>query len=183
MAELIVTLKSREVQRFPITSHAMYIGRSPHCDLVLPNESVSREHASLSFSARGFSVQPLSETNSLWLNGKLCAKAAPLIDGDVLQVGKYLIQLSTRTGPPLSVLQAGDFETSAHTTALEINDLERYRAPLPQAKEPRSLEEIRQARVTELTWRLRFTGLALLVSLALNVWLIWVVWGNGLLLY
>lgn len=187
MAELIVTLKSREVQRFPITSHAVYIGRSPHCDLILPNESVSREHASLSVTVRGFSVQPLSETNSLWLNGKMCAKATALVDGDVMQVGKYLITLSAKTGPSLSVLQAidfaSDFEISTHTTALAIDDLERYREATPRPQEPRSLEEIRQARVNALTRQLSYTRVALLLSALLNAWLLWAAWRGNLSLY
>lgn len=178
MAELIVTLKSREVQRFPITSHAVYIGRSPHCDLILPNESVSREHASLSFTIKGFTIQPLSETNSLWLNGKLCTKATILADRDILQIGKYLVELSTHSGPPLSLLQSSDFETSTHTTALAFDDLERYREATSHPHEARSLDEIRQARVTKLMEHLTYTRIALVLSILLNAWLLYLTYRN-----
>jgi predicted component of type VI protein secretion system len=180
MAELIVTLKGRELQRFPITSHAVYIGRAPQCDLVLPNESVSREHASLSFTIKGFSLQPLSETNSLWVNGKLCARAVNLVDGDRVQLGKYVIELSVQGGPPLSVLSASDFDEGEHTTALPIDDLERYREARSMIQEPLSLEERRQARLESLSAALRWTRLALILSVTLNLLALLLLWREGL---
>ena len=173
MAELIVTLKGREIQRFAVMSHAVYIGRAPQCDLVLPNESVSREHASLSFTQKGFTIQPLTDSNSLWLNGKLCTRPTPLVDGDRLQLGKYVLTLSLNSGPPLELLRAGEFETSAYTTAMPIEEIERYRVDPQSTSGPPPLEQRRQERLARLEMSLYLHRVALFVSALLNLWLVY----------
>ena len=174
MAELIATLKGREVQRFAVMNHAVLIGRAPQCDLVLPNESVSREHATISFTVKGFSLMPMTETNSVWLNGKLCTRATSLSDGDRVQLGKYVVQLSIHTGPPLEVLRAGDFETASYTSALAIEELERYREPAAHSgRESRPLERIRQDQLEDLKLSLYQHRVIIVMSGLFNVWLIW----------
>ena len=118
MAELIVSLKGREVQRYPISQQSIQVGRAPTNDLVLSNESVSREHANISSTQRGFTLMPLSNTNPVRLNGAPCDRASPLTEGDAIQLGKYVLTLSLQGGPPTSALLANDFETSAHTELL-----------------------------------------------------------------
>lgn len=167
MAELIVSLKGREVQRYPIAQQVIDIGRAPTNDLVLANESVSREHANISFTMRGFTLMPLSETNPVRLNGEPCARATPLTDGDALQLGKYMLTLSLQGGPPLSTLLANDFETNAETEALSHDDLKRYSEALRvDAARPLAQRRLDELRAAEL--RARLLTLTLAVSLALN---------------
>ncbi|MBM4292031.1 MAG: FHA domain-containing protein [Deltaproteobacteria bacterium] len=168
MAELIVSLKGRELQRYPVAQHVIHVGRAPTNDLVLANESVSREHATVSFTARGFALQPLSDTNPVWLNGAPCPRAAPLSDGDAVQLGKYVLTLSLQGGPPLSALLADDFETSAETEMLAPEDLRRYSEALRlDAARPLAQRRLDDLRAAER--RARLLAVALALSAALNV--------------
>jgi pSer/pThr/pTyr-binding forkhead associated (FHA) protein len=167
MAELIVSLKGREVQRYPISQQSIQVGRAPTNDLVLSNESVSREHANISFTQRGFTLMPLSNTNPVRLNGAPCDRASPLTEGDAIQLGKYVLTLSLQGGPPTSALLANDFETSAHTELLSEEDLKRYAEAL-NADRARPLAQRRLEELRAAERRARLLTAALLLSLALN---------------
>jgi hypothetical protein len=78
------------------------------------------------------------------------------------------------------VLSASDFDEGEHTTALPLDDLERYREARSAIDEPLSLEERRQARLEALTTTLRWTRLALILSVTLNLLALLLLWREGL---
>lgn len=98
MAELVVTLKGREIQRFPITQRVTNIGRSQNSDLSLSNESVSRDHARLSYVNRTFFIERVTEHNLVLLNETECVAPMPVEDGTRIQIGKYTIVLHKMGG-------------------------------------------------------------------------------------
>jgi hypothetical protein len=64
------------------------IGRSPDCDIFLDDVTVSRKHATLVRGADGFSIEDQGSLNGTFVNKKRI-DAAPIENGDELQIGKY----------------------------------------------------------------------------------------------
>ena len=62
------------------------IGRAPHCDLVLGDESVSREHAEISRNADGWTIADLGSKNGLKIN-TFKTRQQQLRDGDCVDIG------------------------------------------------------------------------------------------------
>jgi hypothetical protein len=64
------------------------IGRSPDCDIFLDDVTVSRKHALLVRDGNGFRVEDQGSLNGTFVN-KRRIDAAPVENGDELQIGKY----------------------------------------------------------------------------------------------
>lgn len=67
--------------------HAYRVGRAPHCDLVLADEDVSREHASFERGPDGVHVRDLGSKNGVQRDGRRLEGAVRLGDGDVVVLG------------------------------------------------------------------------------------------------
>ena len=70
MAELIVTLKGRELRRVPITMTDTVIGRDPSSDVRIDNPGVSRTHAVVRYRDFIFRVWDHGSANGLFVNGR-----------------------------------------------------------------------------------------------------------------
>jgi pSer/pThr/pTyr-binding forkhead associated (FHA) protein len=104
MPELIVKLKKRELQRFPIVGVKTLIGRDPSNDLVIDNMGVSRNHVSVEMQGGEFYIQDQSSANGVFVNGTP-TRRQKLYNGDVMQVGKFAIVYSSLGGMPVDKLQ------------------------------------------------------------------------------
>ena len=80
----------------PLLKKAVDVGRSPECDLVVDDPTVSRRHVRLSYTGQGYLVQDLGSGNGTLLNGQPLPprRAVPLRPGDVVQAGS--VQLAVR---------------------------------------------------------------------------------------
>src|SRR6185369_1138532 len=76
-----------------LESEGLTIGRLVSNDLVLNHRAVSRTHAGIKEIKGEFWLFNLSQSNGTVLNGELVEKTA-LADGDVIQLGPYLIQVN-----------------------------------------------------------------------------------------
>lgn len=65
------------------------IGRSRNCNICLPMQNVSGEHAELYPSHDGWMIADLNSQNGTLLNGDPVFGAFPLYDGDVISIGSY----------------------------------------------------------------------------------------------
>ncbi len=74
------------------------IGRQSGCDAVLPDQSVSRRHASLAYKGGSWILTDLGSKHGSFLNGVHVppGESAPVNDGDVLRLGPF----SFRIGGP-----------------------------------------------------------------------------------
>jgi pSer/pThr/pTyr-binding forkhead associated (FHA) protein len=72
----------------------LVIGRSSDCDVVVNDPKCSRKHAQVEYTADGFAIQILSESNSMRINGTDSDRSL-LRDGDVISIGDTDIRFNT----------------------------------------------------------------------------------------
>ncbi len=65
------------------------IGRDKNCNICLPVENISREHAEIYLTKEGWMIADLNSHNGTYLNGDMVFNAFPLYDGDIIELGTY----------------------------------------------------------------------------------------------
>lgn len=65
------------------------IGKDRNCNICLPMNNISREHAEIYLSRDGWMVADLNSETGTFLNGELVFDSYPLYDGDIISVGAY----------------------------------------------------------------------------------------------
>lgn len=71
---------------YPLSCDEVIIGRHASADVRLPDPSVSRYHAILTFSGNAWTITDMDSKSGVYVNGML-VKHAVLRNGDVLSVG------------------------------------------------------------------------------------------------
>ncbi len=71
------------------------IGRSPECDLLIDDTSISRRHAEFTLTDTACQVRDLGSRNGTYQNGLVVAQAT-LTEGDTLTLGQVPVQVSRR---------------------------------------------------------------------------------------
>jgi pSer/pThr/pTyr-binding forkhead associated (FHA) protein len=79
----------RAGETFPLSGDETTVGRSPECDIFLDDVTVSRRHAIVARRGDHLQIEDLGSLNGTFLNRRRIESAAPLGDGDELQIGKY----------------------------------------------------------------------------------------------
>ena len=74
--------------RFEIVNQVSRCGRSPHCDLLLDDVTVSRKHAEIIRDENEFWLVDKGSVNGTYLNGRRVLRGR-LKSGDKLQIGKF----------------------------------------------------------------------------------------------
>ena len=70
----------------------LLLGRSPGCQLVFDDDTVSRRHAELRFAEGRWMLRDLGSVNGTWVNGRRVVEAE-VAPGDELQLGGLAIRL------------------------------------------------------------------------------------------
>lgn len=96
MAELILSLRGRELARVPITAVRTTIGRDPGCHVVIDNAGISRLHATVEVVGDSFVVRDCESQNGILLNGEPCREGR-LVHGDIIGLNKFLLRFSNET--------------------------------------------------------------------------------------
>ena len=95
MTELILSLRERELARFPIVAMRTTIGRDPGCDVVIDNAGISRLHATLEVVGDSFVLRDSDSENGLTINGE-ARREGRLVHGDVIGLNKFLLRFSNQ---------------------------------------------------------------------------------------
>jgi pSer/pThr/pTyr-binding forkhead associated (FHA) protein len=95
VTELILSLRERELARFPVVAMRTTIGRDPGCDVVIDNVGISRLHATIEVVGDSFVLRDCGSENGLTLNGEACREGR-LVHGDVLGLNKFLLRFSNQ---------------------------------------------------------------------------------------
>ena len=77
--------------RFPLLASKITIGRSDESDIVLPSPSVSRHHAEISRSGKGFVIRDLDSFNGILINGKKLNGSVLLREKDVIWISNHTL--------------------------------------------------------------------------------------------
>ena len=76
---------------YPVYDNECSIGRDSSCSIMLPGKEVSRLHARVHFSEGKVTMESVSQTNNIRINGVAVNKAVTLIDGDRIHVGREVM--------------------------------------------------------------------------------------------
>ena len=166
MNQIIVTIKGKEIQRYPLTQQSVKIGRGAGNDISLPNETVSRDHALINYVNQGFWIQPLNNDNTIWINGQPCQQPTALANQDRVQIGKYVLTLMIAETQALSSPLFNSFE---RTEALSIDDLHKYAAAY-DAQQSKSHMEVRLEKVQTLEKQLKLYRILLAISILAHLY-------------
>lgn len=97
--ERIVAVRLREA--------SILIGRSPRCDIQLPSDSVSREHARILIGPAGdYLIEDLS-TNGTRVNAQVIEKRTLLSPGDRIYIEDYVFIYQPDDVEPIQLDDAG----------------------------------------------------------------------------
>jgi len=101
-----------EGRRWALSREEFLIGRAPECDVVIADRQVSRHHAHLIRTDKGYVLEDLGSKNGTHLNGAQIDGPVILQDGDVIQVALAisLMFVGTEATLPLSVDDAAQFD-------------------------------------------------------------------------
>lgn len=83
----IPTMVSTDGSRFELPEGETVVGREFGTGLMIPNDTVSRKHASLMKNGAQIEVQDHGSTNGTWVNGVKVAGSQPLKNGDSIRFG------------------------------------------------------------------------------------------------
>ncbi|NQT80869.1 MAG: FHA domain-containing protein [Candidatus Aminicenantes bacterium] len=93
----IVSIDGRTYD-FPLSKEEITIGRSEDNDVVLANNSVSRNHARIIKGESGYVITDLGSFNGTKINGKL-VQSSPLVHDDQIKIGPLELTFLTKTKP------------------------------------------------------------------------------------
>lgn len=95
----------RSGRSFPLAAGEVTVGRDPSCDVVLNDESVSRQHCKLSVSGTSVTVADVASRNGTFVDGARVGGAARVGPDNVLQVGNVHLVVRPRRADdrPLAV--------------------------------------------------------------------------------
>lgn len=118
MAQLIVTLKGREIRRVPITKTQTKIGRDPTNDVIIDNVGISRQHAVVLAVGDRFVVLDTGSANGLFVNS-LRTEEHDLQEFDEINVGKFMVVFSWEGGVPPDQLEHVRYQAPRGATTSE----------------------------------------------------------------
>ncbi len=76
---------------FLLDRDEMVIGKETGCDIVLPDQFVSKSHAQIVRKPDGLYVENLKNTNKTKVNGVLLTEPRRLVDGDLIKICNYTL--------------------------------------------------------------------------------------------
>lgn len=117
--------------RWVLNREETLIGRGAECELVVPDRQVSRHHAVIRRTERGYFLEDLGSKNGTHLNGVLIEEPVLLQDGDIVQVALALklIFVGTEATIPLKDVELTDLgrlrmDARAHRVSIGAQELE-----------------------------------------------------------
>jgi pSer/pThr/pTyr-binding forkhead associated (FHA) protein len=96
-ATLTIRSCSGATQHISIGVATVTLGRSADCDVVLPDDAVSRQHAEIRAQHDRYLLVDTGSRNGTYLNRHPVTTAAVLHDGDEIAIGGFRISFHTTT--------------------------------------------------------------------------------------
>jgi len=86
VTENVPYLVDRAGRRFPLTEPVTTLGRSPHCQVFIPDPRASRHHAEIGWDGESCTLRDLGSANGTFLNSRRITEPQTLRDGDEITV-------------------------------------------------------------------------------------------------
>jgi len=100
-AATLTCLTGLDVGRtFPLAEEKMDIGRGTQVDFRLRDRAVSRSHVRILRDGSLFTLVDLNSPNGVYLNGRRVKCSAPLVEGDVIELGQTLLRFQAAVEEP-----------------------------------------------------------------------------------
>jgi len=117
-------------QRWPLDKDRLTIGRSPECDIILPDRVVSRRHACIERRDGEYFIVDDDSKNGTFVNGQPVTEPHRLVDGDEIQVALRfrLTFVDAGATAPLSLdqpVETPTMEAEAVRPGLHLDDTRR----------------------------------------------------------
>lgn len=80
-------------RRLPVPVGTSTIGRSRRCEVVIPDPSISRNHALISVAGGRITLKDLESSNGTFINGERLTGESEIADGDLLGLGETEVRL------------------------------------------------------------------------------------------
>jgi sigma-B regulation protein RsbU (phosphoserine phosphatase) len=109
---------------FALRADCVVLGRSHDCDLILPDVLLSRRHAEIVRTARGWSLRDLGSLNGTRLNGVRVEGERPLRDGDTISMSDWSLVFRDADTPSDPALLASGARLRDVTELATRSDLE-----------------------------------------------------------
>jgi diguanylate cyclase (GGDEF)-like protein len=122
----------------------LVIGRDSTCDLAVPDEAASRQHAAIEGKDGGFEITDLRSTNGTFVNDQRIVKQ-PLNTGDLIRVGTHIFkflsddQVEAQYHETVYSMTTSDALTSVYNKRFLLDALEHERVRSQRHKRPLAL--------------------------------------------
>jgi hypothetical protein len=74
-------------------NHRVVVGRSPECDIVVDDSSVSTMHASVFADGDSWQIEDFGSTNGTYVSGRPVHGVSPVENGEMIQFGRVRMRL------------------------------------------------------------------------------------------
>lgn len=91
MVTLQVLKGAKEGSRIPLSRSRTLLGRNPDCDICIPNDNVSREHAEIVMKDGKFYLRDLKSRNKTFLNNQPISSSIPLKNNDKISICEFVV--------------------------------------------------------------------------------------------
>jgi len=131
----LIYSESGASRSFDIEADTVTIGRSPTCDLVLNDVSISREHARIANREGRLTVHDLGSKNGTTVNG-VAVVESPVKDGDTITFGGFSVTLKGPLEEKVILSEDKPLDPGSGTIVRSVEDLSGLLAPEEEPERP-----------------------------------------------
>jgi FHA domain len=122
MSSFTIQQEGQPTRVYRLAVERVTVGRAEEAELVLPDTSVSRRHATITRTTEGVEVMDTGSANGTLVNGKEVVRWV-LTDGDVVQIGTFLLTYRD-TDDAQDIPEVSGFWGNDEITSIGVPDLD-----------------------------------------------------------